>query len=74
MPDGGTVGDYTGPSDDNLIITANGGIPADPYCCAGPQLLDGGALRAVQLRARPALIRSGEPWQGEGALLNCRPS
>ena len=38
-----------GPTDDGMIVTALAGLPQDAYCCAGPQLVDGGALeyRAV---------------------------
>ena len=34
--------DKTGPTDDGQIVTALAGLPQDPYCCQGPEPVEGG--------------------------------
>ena len=56
--------DKTGPTDDGQIITAVAGLPADPYCCQGPEPVEGGEEHS--LGCCPVVL--GQPCKLHGAL------
>ena len=64
--------DKTGPTDDGQIITAVAGLPADPYCCQGPEPVEGGVHCLHLAVAAPAsgyhVLIEPVPAPGSGLL------